>query len=165
MNASRCILAAILAAMSCSAVVHAQHVHAGPVHADQVRSDRVRSDPAPVPGSHSPVAKWATDAPLRTGMRGARDVVDALEHGRHGHLDPDQVRRLAAQLEGHVQDIFANCRLEPKADAALHDILLPLLTGARALATDPADMRPLASMQRAVEAYALGFDDPGFQPH
>ena len=150
MSMSRCILAAILAAMSSSAVVHAQHVHA---HA------------APVPASHSMAAAWATDAPLRAGMRGARDVVAALEHGPHGHLDPAQVQRLAAQLEGHVQGIFAECKLEPQADAALHEILLPLLAGARSLAADPADLRPVASMQLALDAYSRGFDDPGFRPH
>ena len=94
-----------------------------------------------------------------------RALATALEHGRHGHLDAGQVRRLAARLEGHVQGIFAECKLAPQADAALHGILLPLLEGAHALAADPDDLRPVAKMQRALDAYARGFDDPGFQPH
>lgn len=152
MAASSAILMSIMVAgMALSAPADAQHVHPGPV---------------PDPGSHSTAAtRWATDAPLRAGMRGARDVVAALEHGRHGHLDAGQVRRLGAQLAGHVQGIFAECKLAPQADAALHDILLPLLAGARVLAADPADVRPVAPMQRALDAYARGFDDPGFQPH
>lgn len=143
-------LSILVAGIALSAPAVAQHAH--PV-------------PAPTPSSHSaPPIRWTTDAPLRAGMRGARDVVVALEHARHGHLDAGQVRRLAVQLEGHVQDIFAKCKLEPRADAALHDILLPLLVGARALAADPADLRPVASMQRALDAYARGFDDPRLQP-
>ena len=47
---------------------------------------------------------------------------------------------------------------------ALHDILLPLLAGARALTADPADLRPVASMQLALQAYARGFDDSGLLP-
>ncbi|HSD16428.1 MAG TPA: DnrO protein [Thermomonas sp.] len=150
MAASNCIMGSIIfAGMALSAPLHAQHAH---------------SRPAPVPAAHSTTAtRWATDAPLRGGMRGARDVVAALEHGRHGHLDAAQVRLLAARLEGHVQGIFAECRLAPQADAALHDILLPLLDGARALAADPDDLRPLEPMRVALDAYARGFDDPGFR--
>ena len=144
-------LAIMFVGMALSAPLPAQHAH---------------SSPAPLPAAHSTTAiRWATDAPLRAGMRGAQDVVAALAHGRHGHLDGGQVRGLAAQLEGHVQLIFAECQLAPQADAALHDILLPLLAGARALAADPADLRPLGSMQRALDAYARGFEDPGFPPH
>jgi hypothetical protein len=148
---NRIMLSIMVAGMALSAPLHAQHAH---------------SSPATLPTTHSTTAtRWATDAPLRAGMRGAHDVVAALAHGRHGHLDAAQVRALAAQLEGHVQGIFAECKLAPQADAALHDILLPLLAGARALAADPADLRPVASMQRALDAYARGFDDPGFPPH
>jgi len=148
MAASSDILAAIFAiGTALSAPVHAQHAH---------------PSPAPTPAGHATATRWATDAPLRAGMRGAHDVVAALEHGRHGHLDAGQVRRLAAQLEAHVQSIFAKCKLAPQADAALHGILLPLLTGARALAADPGDMRTVETMQRALAAYARGFDDPGF---
>ena len=148
MAASSAVLAAILAAgMTLFAPVHAQHVHA---------------NPAP-PASHS-ATRWAADAPLRAGMRGARDVVAALEHGRRGHLNAGQVRRLAAQLEGHVHGIFANCKLVPQADAELHSILLPLLNGARALAADPGNLHPVAPMQRALAAYARRFKDPGFLP-
>ena len=144
------LISTMVAGLALSASLHAQHVHPGP---------------APAPANHSTAAtRWATDAPLRAGMRGARDVVAALEHGRHGHLDAGQVRRLAAQLEGHVQGIFAECKLVPEADMALHDILLPLLAGARALTADPADLRPVASMQLALQAYARGFDDSGLLP-
>ena len=148
---NRIVVSIMVAGMALSAPLHAQHVH---------------SSHGTGPAAHSTAAtRWATDAPLRAGMRGARDVVVALEHGRHGHLDAGQVRRLAAQLERHVQGIFAECKLVPQADAALHDILLPLLAGARALAADPADLRPVAPMQLALDAYVRGFDDPGFQPH
>ena len=147
----RIVVSIMLAGMALSAPLHAQHVH---------------SSHGTGPAAHSTAAtRWAPAAPRRAGVRGARAAVPALEHGRHSHLDAGQVRRLAARLEGHVQGIFAECKLAPQADAALHGILLPLLEGAHALAAAPDDLRPVAKMQRALDAYARGFDDPGFQPH
>lgn len=120
---NRIVVSIMVAGMALSAPLHAQHVH---------------SSHGAGPAAHSAAAtRWSTYAPLRAGMGGAREVVAVLEHGPHGHLDAGQVRPLAAQLEGHVQGIFAECKLVPQADAALHAVLLPLLNGARALAADP----------------------------
>lgn len=152
-TSNRIVVPILLAGMALSAPLHAQHAHPG-----------FASMPAATAQSTTS-RRWATDAPLRASMRGARDVVAALEHGRHGHLDEGQMRRLAAQLDGHVQRIFAECKLAPQADGALHEILLPLLTGARTLAADSTDMRTLPSMRLALDAYARAFDDPGLQPH
>lgn len=151
MTASNCLaISILLAGLAMAAPVHAQHAH---------------GDAAPLAATQSATTRWATDAPLRAGMRGARHVVAALEHAGHGQPDAAKVRDLAAQLDGHVQRIFAECKLAPQADAALHDILLPLLTGARALRADPADLQPVIPMRRAIDAYARAFDDPGFAPH
>lgn len=130
------------------AAVADSHVHAG------------AAVPAPPPAAIP--TRHATDAPLRAGMRGIHAAVAALEHGRHGHLDEVQVKRLAGQADAHIKDIFANCRLAPAADAELHEILVPLMEGTRAIQARPADLSALGPMQQALERYARRFDDPGF---
>jgi hypothetical protein len=56
--------------------------------------------------------------------------------------------------------MFANCKLDPEPDHALHDILARLMSGARALHAMPADPTPVASMRAALEDYPRLFDDP-----
>ena len=111
----------------------------------------------------TPAQRWATDAPLRAGMREIGAVVEALGHYEHGHMGPDQAALLAGQVPGHIAGIVANCRLEPEADAALHGVLAGLSQGASALATDPADLAAIQSLRQALADYARLFDDPGFE--
>lgn len=111
----------------------------------------------------TPAQRWATDAPLRAGMREIGAVVEALGHYEAGHMGPDQAVLLAGQVPGHIAGIVANCRLEPEADAALHVVLAGLSRGADALARDPADLAAIQSMRQALADYARLFDDPGFE--
>ena len=106
--------------------------------------------------------RHATDAPLREGMQGIRAAVDALGHYEHGHMGPEQAALLAGRIQGHVNDIIANCRLEPEADAALHAIIVPLTTHAAALKADPSKLDEIPPMRQALGEYAARFDDPGF---
>ena len=96
-------------------------------------------------------------------MRRAHVAVDALRHYEMGHMSASMAEARASEVEEAVTYMFANCKLAAEPDAALHGILLPLLEGAHALAAAPDDLRPVAKMQRALDAYARGFDDPGFQ--
>ncbi|MDR7099016.1 hypothetical protein J2X04_001363 [Lysobacter niabensis] len=106
--------------------------------------------------------RWATDAPLRAGMRGIRVAVDALGHYEHGHMGPEQATVLANEIEGHVQSIITNCKLAPEADAALHAIIVPLLQNARALKADPTKLQVIPPMREALADYARRFEDPEF---
>lgn len=130
------------------APAHAEH------HASHDLPDAARPTP-PVEGQ-----RWATDAPLREGMRGIRVAVDALGHYEHGHMGPDQAVLLADKIEGHVRDVIARCTLMPDADAALHAIIVPLLRNAGALKHDPGDLTVIAPMRKAMTDYARQFDDP-----
>lgn len=128
---------------------------------------KVSDTPAdPVPTAKSEQAphaqRWQTDAALRTGMANIRTAVDTLEHHAHGHLDDAQVVALATQVEQQIAYLIANCKLEPRADAALHTIIVELGTGAQALQNMPANRDPIASMQRAVAIYPQQFDDPNW---
>lgn len=105
--------------------------------------------------------RFATDQTLRSNMREIRSAVETLESLVRGADDPDQSARLAGGIDANVRDIIANCRLPADADAALHEIIHPLLTGAQALQASPADTAPVQRMREALDAYADRFDDPG----
>lgn len=111
----------------------------------------------------APAQRWAVDAPLKTGMGKIRAAVESLAHHEMGHLDAKQVVTLATEIETQVQYLIANCKLDPKADAALHGIIGQLLAGAKALKDKPEDAAPVAKLRAALADYPKFFDDPGWQ--
>lgn len=111
----------------------------------------------------APAGRWATDAPLREGMREIGGTVGALGHYEMGHLESGQAVMLAGQVEETIAGIVANCRLEPDADAALHVVLAALAQGAARFQQDPDDHAAVAAMRQALADYARLFDDPGFE--
>jgi hypothetical protein len=112
--------------------------------------------------------KWASDEPLRAGMGRIRGLVDPQLAAAHaGKLTPAQYRELATQVESEVGGIVANCKLEPKADAALHLVIAELGEGTDAMAGKNAKLRPalgLVKVAQAVNQYGSHFDHPGFKP-
>ena len=109
-----------------------------------------------------PATRYAPDASLRAGMRTVHQAVAELAHAEMGHMGTAMVRDRAETIEAAVADMFANCKLEPTPDAALHGILVPLLGAAQALAANPADTAPVARMRGIIAAYPRYFDDPGW---
>jgi len=105
--------------------------------------------------------RWDTDAPLREGMGRIRHAVDALQHYEHGHIGQQQAVQLAGDIQRDVGFIIAHCKLEPRADAALHPILGVLVKGAQALEAKPTELAAIAPMREALQDYARQFDDPG----
>ena len=106
--------------------------------------------------------RWATDAPLRSGMHAVRGAVADLAHYERGHMGPEQAAQIATQIEDSIHGIIANCKLAPDADAALHRIIGPLLQQAGALKADPGNLEPIPKMRAALADYAREFDDPDF---
>lgn len=102
--------------------------------------------------------RWATDPALRDGMRRVRQGVQALERGARGR--PDAAK--AADIDGAVNYMIANCQLEPDADAALHGLLAKFLVGADAARTGKNIPAALADMQAALKQYPELFDDPAW---
>jgi hypothetical protein len=135
------VLAAALPAPPALAQDHAAH-HAAPAA-------------APAPAS---TQRWTADATLRRNMRGIRTAVDALGHYEHGHMGPEQAVAAATKIQGHANEIIAQCKLPPDADAALHAILVPLMSGAAALKQDPKKLDVIAPMREALAQYDRQFD-------
>lgn len=117
---------------------------------------------SPPATQQAPAQRWATDAPLREGMRGIRTAVEALGHYEMGHMGPEQVVAQARDIQAHVRSIIANCKLPAEADAALHLIIAPLMQHAAALEADPGKRGEIPPMRQALADYARQFDDPQF---
>lgn len=145
-------LLGLAAALGLAAPALAQHDHAAHGQA----TPAAKSAAAPASG-------WATDAPLREGMARVKAALSDLSHHEMGHMTDEQAAERAGAVEDAVQYMFANCKLAPEPDAALHAILVPLLASAQRLGKDPSDKAAVAAMREAVAPYGKQFDDPAWK--
>ena len=134
---------------------HAQEQATPPADAHAQHGHDTAATPVPPTGQ-----RWATDAPLQDGMGRIRQAVTMLEHLEMGHVDPKQAPALADQIQTAVNDMIANCKLAPDADAALHGLLVKFIAGAEAVRTGPVTLDKLKPMQDALAQYPTQFDDP-----
>lgn len=104
--------------------------------------------------------RWPVDAPLHAGMLRIRTATEALENAEHGRLDATQTAVLASEIESATQRIFAECKLEPDADAALHPLLARVLAASRDLRAKPDDLAPVGELREVLRLYPLRFNDP-----
>jgi hypothetical protein len=112
--------------------------------------------------------KWATDEPLRAGMSRIRALVAPQIGAAHaGKLSPAQYTALAGSIENEIAGIVTNCKLEPKADAVLHVVIMEIGTGTDAMAGKTAGVAPaqgLLHVATAVNDYRRYFQHPGLAP-
>lgn len=106
-----------------------------------------------------PAVRWQADEPLSRGMQRVRAATQALSHGAHGHLAADQVKAIAAELDTAVQDMIAQCRLDPEPDAALHPLLARVLQASAALAHGEFDAAAMAELEAVLARYPVLFED------
>lgn len=103
--------------------------------------------------------RWATDVPLRQGLERIRDAVAPVVAATAARsLTKDEATAFSGVIKDQVQYLAENCKLEPKADAALHVLLNDFLQGADALAADPASKAALERVVNALELYPQYFD-------
>lgn len=143
-----------LAASSDAAAGHEEHAVAPPEDVHEPHAAHGAIDEA------LPARRWTPDAPLSRGMQRVRAATATLDHGSHGHLDDAQVRNIAAELKSAVDMMFAECKLEPEPDAALHPLLARVLVASNTLSESGFDADALAELQAVVARYPLLFDDP-----
>lgn len=138
---------ALLVALKAGAVLpaHAQHTHHEPA-----RDTR---------GSSAPTQRFATDAPLREGMVRIHTALDTLRHYEMGHMPQPLAIEQVADIQSAIDTLFATCKLEADADAALHGLLVPLIAAVQAFKQNPADIGTIAAMRQAVADYPRLFDD------
>lgn len=141
------IAAVLLLAGMAAPIAHAQDGHHHHAPADQSAQETV-------------AGRFQTDAPLRKGMGEIRKAVDALGHYERGHMGSEQAVEFAGTIQQQVDYLIANCKLDPKADAALHVIIARLTSSAQALQSDPKDLTSIPPMREALQQYVMQFDDP-----
>lgn len=117
---------------------------------------------AAAPMAAAAAQRWAPDAPLSEGMRRAHAAVDELRHYEMGHMSASMAVDRATSVEEAVTYMFAHCKLAAEPDAALHGILVPLLSAAQALKADPKKVGAVADMRAAIAHYPQYFNDPGW---
>lgn len=124
---------------------------------------RQHAHPAPtaMPPASAPAHGYATDATLRQQMRVIRSEVDAIASAQQrGEAQP--VVQGAVRITAAVNTIIVNCKLPPDSDAALHEIIGPILQHAAALKTRPAGADAVVGLRHELASYAREFSDPGF---
>jgi hypothetical protein len=145
------IAAALLRSLGMTATVEAASQPVHEHHAEQTTA-----------AVRAPAQRWTPDAPLREGMRRAYAAVNALRHYEMGHMSGPMVVDRAADVEEAVTYMFAHCKLAAEPDAALHGILVPLLSAAQALKGDPQNVKAVADMRAALSHYPQYFNDRGW---
>jgi len=107
--------------------------------------------------------KWATDEPLRAGMsRMHSAVIPVYKAFNDKTITAEQAQGLATTIKTEIDLIFQNCKLEPKADAALHIVLAELLGGKAAIEANPSDPEGVPRIVNALHSYSEYFDHPNF---
>jgi len=144
---------AFLVALKAGAILpaHAGHAHHEPAQASSE--------------SNAPAQRHAADAPLREGMARIHTALDELRHYEMGHMPQPLAIEQVAAIKSAIDSVFATCKLEPEADAALHGMLVPLLDGVQAFKSNPADTSSVAAMRQAIADYPRLFDDPNWPLH
>lgn len=116
--------------------------------------------------------KWPTDTPLRQGMKNIRIATDKAMQSAHAspdhNLSQQQADKLAEQIDLQVNNMFAQCKLPPDADAVLHTLLADMLQAARQLkapgisdnhAMQQSRIHALLNIQNSLELYPKYFYD------
>lgn len=100
---------------------------------------------------------YATDAPLRAGMLKIRELLSAPRPA-----NTEAAKPLTDAIDAEVKQLFAQCKLEPAADAALHGVLALIIDGSAGLAVNASDDHAWAKLQEAMALYPKRFNDTGF---
>lgn len=109
--------------------------------------------------------KWATDDSLRKGMSRIRDALSTQLPAIHANkATTKQYRTLAKKVDGQIEFMVQNCKLDPATDAALHILLGEIIAGADAMKLKQgAEAREGAvKILLALDKYETHFDHPGW---
>lgn len=145
---------------SASALLIAVTLVAMPALAQSVHQDAHATHATHANTAPAAAQRWATDAPLRAGMRQLHEAAMLLEHYEMGHLDDTQRDNAVASIDAAVKNMVANCKLKPDADAALHGLLVKFIGAANAARAGKLAKTDVQAMLDALAQYPALFIDP-----
>ncbi|NMG53827.1 hypothetical protein GPA23_04095 [Aromatoleum aromaticum] len=112
--------------------------------------------------------KWQTDTVLEQGMLNIRAVVEqSLPQIRANQFGDEHYNALGQTVETQVAYIVKNCKLEPSADAVLHDLLEELSSGIDRVTARTAENQRTHGVSyiiAALDKYGRQFDHAGWTP-
>ena len=110
-------------------------------------------------------AKWATDAPLRSGMEQIRRLIAAPQAAvaAGAPLAPAELQLVAEGVRQQVDGLIRNCKLEPEADAVLHVLIASMLQGAAELEGTLPLATGLQLVRQAIDQYPQYFSHAGWE--
>ncbi len=106
-----------------------------------------------------PATKYKPDEDLRVRMEKFPVLLSEVEGQKKSKK---QVAEYGDKVIAVVQDIFENCNLEPKPDAALHPVLAVILVGAEKFKHGEYP-EGKAKIQEALKTYGEFFDHKGWK--
>ncbi|MDD5295462.1 MAG: hypothetical protein PHU46_00985 [Rhodocyclaceae bacterium] len=131
--------------------------------AGSARADSASHQHAPQAGAaakSAPFKKFATDEALRKNMEGISALANSLSKEAPSAAYKDAAGKVEAQIAAMVKA----CKLDPKADKALHEIIadmehaLVLMRGAK----PEVQKTGLLALKQALRNYGTYFDHPGW---
>ncbi|MBO0611455.1 hypothetical protein [Thiothrix fructosivorans] len=143
------IIVGVLALGIVGGIAEWTHLHEGEAHMHEADAHEAHGA---VSMELNAGKRWETDEPLRLGMQRIRDAA-AQQQGV----------ALASTTKEQVSYLIANCKLDSKADAALHGIIGQLLTGADMLSKNPESSEGMEKIRHALHQYPDYFNHPGWQ--
>lgn len=110
-------------------------------------------------------AKWHVDGVVRDSMTEIRNAVQASLPAIHdGKFSAGDYGALAAKVQQQIDNLVANCKLEPAVDEQFHLVLEHMLEGIGLMEGDGDRHDGAVGIVKALGAYAEHFEHPGWQP-
>ncbi|MDH5412246.1 MAG: hypothetical protein OEY16_12720, partial [Alphaproteobacteria bacterium] len=110
-------------------------------------------------------AKWQVDEIVKSGMTEIRAVMQASLPKIHDNdFSTGDYEALAVNVQGQLDHVVANCKLEPAVDEQFHVVLEQVMEGVAIMEKDGDRHQGAVVIVNALKAYATHFEHPGWQP-
>ena len=107
----------------------------------------------------APAERWHAEAALSAGMGQLAELSEQLS-ALQSDAEPAQLDLIGVSIEKTVQRMFAECRLAPEPDAALHGLLAEVLDARHALQKDRGAISAKISLDSVLARYREWFIEP-----
>ncbi|HUH48890.1 MAG TPA: hypothetical protein VLZ56_03440 [Mycoplana sp.] len=109
-------------------------------------------------------AKWRGDENMIKGMNGIHSAIAAKVPAIDaGTLPAEDYKALATEIQGQVDFMVQNCKLEPEVDEQFHLVLAQVLDGITGLQGEADPHAGVLLIVQALEAYGTHFEHPNWQ--
>lgn len=103
--------------------------------------------------------KWATDKALRTNMSSVhKDLKKILEKAKSNKVAISDYQLFGKNLNDNINNIFKNCKLEPKADVQLHIIMAEFLKASKELTDNSVIAKKKVAVYNVLSNIAVRFN-------